>query len=77
MEQGNSLMGLLPFVIMSLTMAIFVWFIARRKGVNAPLYCLLTIIPLVGIYTMVFLLSKTDKDILERLEKLEDTAVLS
>lgn len=72
MEQdAGGLMGLLPFLIITITMSIFVWFIARRKGVNAPLYCVLTVIPLVGIYTVVFLLSKTDKDVLERLEKLE------
>lgn len=60
----------IPLVIVSLVYAGFVYPIARRKGFGIG-HVALCAVPVLGQFTLLWIVSKTDKDILDRLEKLE------
>lgn len=74
---SDPFMAFLPITLLGLIAAAFTFFIARRKGANPVLYCILAIIPLVQLYALLVLASKTDKAVLDRLEALETTSRFS
>ncbi len=55
------LLFVLPIVILS-------FIIAPRKGKNPILYGLLSLIPVVNIYIICYLISLTDKSVIEKLD---------
>ena len=65
--------GFIPLIIMGVIFGIFAaFFIGKRKGKN-PLVCLLLcLIPLFNGFYVTYLVSLTDKNIIERLDYLEN-----
>ena len=65
-------LSFIPLITMGLLVGIFALFIAKRKGKN-PLVCfLLCLIPIFGGAYLFYLVSLTDKAVLERLDYLEN-----
>lgn len=70
--------GFLPLIIMGLIFGIFAAFsIGKRKGKN-PLVCfLLCLIPFFNGFYLFYLVSLTDKNVIERLDYLENLLKIS
>jgi len=61
---------MIPMFIIAIPMSIFSYFIARRKGHSPGLFALLGIIPLVNFFTYLYLISLTDKDIMDKINEI-------
>ena len=71
-DSGQMMMMMpMPMIFIGIVIAIFAFYLARRKGESAVMYCILAFIPLVGLLSTIWLASKTDKNILDRLGKME------
>ena len=69
MEQ-NPFLSLLPFLIVTIVFFIFAIPIGRRKGKSIG-FAFLCLVPLVGPFILLYIISLTDKAVLERLATLE------
>ena len=58
----------IPIIILLLPMIIFNITFAKRKGKNPWIFGFVSIIPLVGFYTLAYLASLTDKSISEKID---------
>jgi uncharacterized membrane protein YhaH (DUF805 family) len=67
---GDFLTSLIPLIILSVPLAVVFAFILRRKG-RSPWLCLLLLVPLVGQIYALYVVSLTDKEVLDRLARLE------
>lgn len=61
----------IPILVVGLLWGLISLPISRRKGESQALYFLLMMIPFINFIIMIFLAAKTDKSVLERIEKLE------
>ena len=66
----ESLISLLPFLIVTLIFFVFSIPVSRRKGVSF-IYPILCLVPFVSIFILLYLVSLTDKLVLDRLAALE------
>ena len=69
----DALLSLLPFAIIAFIVFLFAIPLSRRKGRGFG-YALLCLVPLVGTLVLFYLLSLTDKQVLDRLAALEGKA---
>lgn len=71
MAQGPSTLGLfLPLIIMTLPIVFLNGVIARNKGKNAAVFSIFSIIPFVGFYLMIYLLSLPDYSLKIKIDKI-------
>jgi hypothetical protein len=70
---NEALISLLPFLIVTLIFVVFSIPISRRKG-KSFIYPVLCLIPFVTIFILLYLVSLTDKQVLDRLAALEGKA---
>ncbi len=70
---NEALISLLPLLIVTLIFFVFSIPISRRKGKNF-IYPVLCLIPFVTIFILLYLVSLTDKQVLDRLAALEGKA---
>jgi len=70
---NEALISLLPFLIVTLIFFVFSIPISSRKG-KSFIYPLLCLIPLVTFFILLYLVSLTDKQVLDRLAVLEGKA---
>ena len=69
--------GFIPLIIMGVIFGIVAYSIGKRKGKN-PLVCfLLCLIPFFNGFYLFYLVSLTDKNVIERLDYLENLLKLS
>ncbi len=61
----------IPLIIISAIFAVFAYPIAKRKGLGVGSVAL-CIIPFVGQFALLWLVSKTDQDVLDRIRRLEE-----
>jgi hypothetical protein len=59
-SQPTPLLGFLPILLLSIPLALVLYFLAERKGQNAPLYLLIGLIPLVNWLATVYLVGAPD-----------------
>jgi len=69
--QPNFLLSFLPFMIITISFASLNFFIAPRKGKNKYLYSILTLVPIFGMIVSIYLLSLTDIELFNRMDKIE------
>ena len=69
-ETPSLLVSFLPLIIFTIPFIFLNSAIASRKGKNAFLYTILSIIPLVGLYLSIYLSSLTDKSLRYKIEKI-------
>lgn len=55
----NTLIGLVPIFITQLIYAVFVAQVAKRTGKNATVYVVLTLIPILGAFFVIYVLWST------------------
>jgi hypothetical protein len=67
---NDFLIQLIPLAFFWLLLVIFGYFIARRKGIGT-LGIIIGTLPIWGFFVLLWWASKTDKDVLERLNRLE------
>ena len=58
----------LPFLLMTIPFVILNIIICPRKGKNPVLFGLLSIIPLIGVYLAIYLVSITDKSVIDKID---------
>jgi predicted membrane-bound dolichyl-phosphate-mannose-protein mannosyltransferase len=73
MSEPNLLLSLLPFLLVTLIVALFAIPIIRRKGKSIG-YFFLCLIRFITAFVLIYLASLTDKDVLDRLAALEGKA---
>jgi hypothetical protein len=66
--------SLVPLILISIIYAVCAVIIAGRKGESRIKWAILVVLPLVNIFALPFLVSKTDKSVLARLAALEGNA---
>jgi hypothetical protein len=76
MSSGFDLMAFLPLLIISIVYAALLWPILRRKG-KSRLHIIWSIVPIFGMLLFIWVLSLTDKSVLDRLAELEADKGLS
>ena len=69
----EALISLLPFLIVTLIFFVFSIPISRRKG-KSFIFPVLCLIPFITIFVLLYLVSLTDKQVLDRLAALEGKA---
>jgi hypothetical protein len=69
-REPNIFLSLLPLLITTVVLFLFAIPIGRRKGMSFG-FILLSLIPLVGPFVLLYILSLTDKSVLDRLALLE------
>ena len=67
---GQFISLLVTFVLISIPFAILNTYIARRKGRSGAVYGWLSVIPMVGQLLAVYLLSLTDKELLDKVDRI-------
>ncbi|HZA00664.1 MAG TPA: hypothetical protein VE665_00115 [Hyphomicrobiaceae bacterium] len=67
---SESLISLIPFAVVTLIFFVFSVPLSRRKG-KSFIYPMLCLIPFVTIFILLYLVSLTDKQVLDRLNALE------
>ena len=65
------LASLLPLLLISVSFAVTGFLIARRKGKNPALFAVLSFVPLINITVIFYLVALTDKEVYDRLERIE------
>ncbi len=70
MEQSGGFSAFIPLIIMMIPIVILNITIAKRKGKNAVVYGIFSIIPAVGLFISVYLASLTDKSVNEKIDKI-------
>ena len=72
MQDGsNGLMAFLPFVFIMIMVAIMCSFMAKNKGLDAKKHFFLGLIPFFGYFLPFLILSKTDQNVLNKLDEIE------
>jgi hypothetical protein len=70
MEETSPLLSLLPFLLVTFIFFLFAVPISRRKGKGIG-FAALCLVPFVSIFILLYLVSLTDKSVLDRLAALE------
>lgn len=69
-EGAELLISLIPFMVLSIPIAIVNYFLARRLGKSPALWLILSLIPLFNVYFWWYALYATAFTILNRLDKI-------
>ncbi len=67
----GALTSFIPLILISSIILAFAWPIIKRKGLGVG-YAFLCLIPLVGYFAIIWIASKTDREVLDRIATLED-----
>ncbi|GGE53460.1 hypothetical protein [Actibacterium pelagium] len=73
MEPGNSagtITQFIPLIVTGLALLALAWPMTKRKGLPAG-YAILCFLPLIGVLVLIWIASKPDKELLERVAKIE------
>ena len=70
MNEPNLFISFIPLILITIPFIFLNAAIASRKGKNTFLYAILSIIPFVGLYLAIYLLSLTDKSLQDKIEKI-------
>ena len=70
MNEPSPLTSLIPMLIISIPIIILNISIAKRKGKEKILFGILGAIPIANFISMLYLISLTDKEILEKLDEI-------
>ena len=71
---GGGFASFIPIILIGVPFVIFAAKFAKRKGKDRVPYVLMSLIPFVGLFVLMWLASLTDKVVLDRLEQLENKA---
>ena len=66
----ETIVSLVPFALVTLVLVVVNYRIAQRKVETASAYALLSLIPFVGWFILVYLLAMTDKAVYDKLDQL-------
>jgi hypothetical protein len=69
-NSGSAFATFFPFFLLMVPFIILNGIISRRKGKNRLKYILLSFIPLIGVYLVIYLVSFLDKDIQDKIDKI-------
>ena len=69
--------GFIPMIIVGVIFGIVACCIGKRKGKNRLVCFLLCLIPVFGAFFLLYLVSLTDKNVIERLDYLENLLKVS
>ena len=72
MEEPSLFATLLPLILFFGLTGVISAIMARNMGLNAILYGLIGVIPLLGSYVVFVILSKENRHTVQRLERIED-----
>ncbi len=72
---GSPFMMIFPFLFTIIPLMIINYILAKRKGRNPIAFCLLSILPFVGVPLCIYLLSLMDKDIAEKINKIYEKLI--
>lgn len=64
--------GFIPLILMGVIFGIVAYYIGKRKGKNRLVCFLLCLIPAFNGFYLLYLVSLTDKNVIERLDYLEN-----
>jgi len=67
---GSEIAQFVPLILMAIIFGAFGWPIIKRKGLSSG-YLVLCFIPLINGFALIWAASKTDKSVLDRLDKIE------
>jgi hypothetical protein len=70
MNETSPTITFIPMLLMSIPILIMNIILAKRKGRNAVLYFVISIIPLAGYFAAIFLASLTDKSINDKINRI-------
>jgi hypothetical protein len=70
----DTLIGLLPVLITQLIYAVFIAQVAKRTGKNATVYVVLTLIPILGAFFVIYVLWSTVLWALDSINELKTRA---
>jgi len=70
-SQTAGLLAFVPLIIFTLPFLLLIAFLAKRKGINIFLAVVVGLIPMANILFALWLASRTDTMVLERIAKLE------
>ncbi len=68
----NELMGFLPLILMQAIFAIFVYPLAKRMQMNAPLWTVLSVVPVLGFLIFYYVGFKVALYILDALNEIKN-----
>ncbi len=66
------LIFLVQFLILTIPFIFLNFSISKRKGKNPMMFGLLSVIPLVGMFLSIYLVSLTDFEVLKKLDQIVD-----
>ncbi|WP_050477718.1 hypothetical protein [Herbaspirillum rhizosphaerae] len=72
---GSTLISFLPMFIMQLIYAVFVAQIAARTNKNVPVYVVVTLIPFVGMFFLIYVLWSTILSLLDSVNQLKQSLI--
>lgn len=72
MQNPNPLSPIIPMLIVAIPVIILNYKIAIRKGKSQGLYAILGIIPVVNFFCFLYLISLTDKELIDKLNVIYD-----
>lgn len=70
---GPTLISFLPMFIMQLIYAVFVGQIAARTNKNVPVYVVVTLIPIVGMFFLIYVFWSTILSLLDSVNQLKQS----
>ena len=71
-DQAEPLVTLLPIIIVSISVAFVSYVTAKRKGRNPVLFAVIALVPFIGGLVLLFLIGITDKEVYDRLGRIEE-----
>jgi hypothetical protein len=69
---GSLITMLVTFLLIAIPIAILNSSIARRKGKSGAAYAWLSVLPLVGYFLAIYLISLTDRAVVEKLDRIAE-----
>ena len=68
---GTGIIQNLPLLIIGIPFAVVSFLIAKRKGKSPVKFAILSLIPFIGLAFLVYLIGHSDKDVYDRLDRIE------
>ena len=68
---GTGMLQFIPLVIMQIPFAIFAYLLAKKKGKSPVKFAILSLIPMIGFGFLIYLVGHSDKDVYDRLDRIE------
>ena len=68
MQNANPGIKIIPIILMTITFVVLSYHVAKRKGKSPGLFFLLSFIPFINLFLFIYLISLTDKSVLDKLD---------